>query len=122
VEVEDYIYNYEGVQQDLLLYMHQLLLEEFNLTEKIRFKIPFYYQKSWICFLSATKNNSIELGFLRGNELSNAQDLLDSKGRKQVYSIEFTKRSEIPMIAIREILQEAVLLDENVPYASKRKK
>jgi hypothetical protein len=121
-EVEDFIYDYDGSQREIMLYIHKLLSDEFNLTNKIRFKIPFYYRKSWICYLNPSKNNSIEFAFVRGNELSNSQGLLDSKGRKQVWSIELTKQTELPIKELTEIIQEAILLDETIPYASKRKK
>jgi len=101
---------------------HQYLYEHLGLIPKIRFKIPFYYNKSWICYLNPIKPNAIELAFTRGNELSNVQAILQSKGRKQVMSITFTKVKEIPVNAIEEIVQEAILLDEQIPYASKRKK
>jgi hypothetical protein len=105
-----------------MLYIHKLLSVELNLTDKLRFKIPFYYRKSWICYLNPSKNNSIEFAFVRGNELSNSQGLLDSKGRKQVLSVELTELSKIPIKELTEIIHEAILLDEAVPYASKRKK
>ncbi len=59
--------------------------------------------------------------FIRGYELSNAQGLLESKGRKQVLSIDFSSVSEIPKDAIREIINEALYLDETVPYQPKGK-
>ena len=121
-EVEDYIYNFDNSQREIMLYIHRLLSVELNLTDKLRFKIPFYYRKSWICYLNPSKNGTIEFAFLRGNELSNSQNLLDSKGRKQVWSIELTKLSEIPIKELTEVIHEAILLDETVPYASKRKK
>lgn len=105
-----------------MLYIHKLLSFELNLTDKLRFKIPFYYRKSWICYLNPSKNNSIKFAFVRGNELSNSQGILNSKGRKQVWSIELTKLSEIPIKELTEIIQEAILLDETVTYASKREK
>jgi hypothetical protein len=104
-----------------MLYIHKLLHFELNLTDKLRFKIPFYYRKSWICYLNPGKNNSIEFAFVRGNELSNSQGILNSKGRKQVWSIELTKLSEIPIKELTEIIQEAILLDDFVSYPSKRK-
>jgi hypothetical protein len=121
-EVEDYIYNFGNSQRDIMLHIHKLLSFELNLTDKLRFKIPFYYRKSWICYLNPTKNKGIEFAFVRGNELSNSQGLLDIKGRKQVCSIELTKLSEIPIKELTEIIQEAILLDEAVPYSSKSKK
>ncbi|MBK8702685.1 MAG: DUF1801 domain-containing protein [Saprospiraceae bacterium] len=119
--VEDFIYQFEGSQRDVMLHFHDLLTVELNLTEKIRFKIPFYYGKSWICYLNPKKDGKIELAFVRGNELSNYQGILDDKGRKQVCSVEFEKVSEIPIQQMNEIIQEAILLDETTPYESKRK-
>jgi hypothetical protein len=115
-EVENYIHQFEGQQHKVLLYLHRLLTNEFNLTEKIKFKIPFYYGRTWICFLNATKNNKVELAFTRGNELSNEQGILESKGRKQVYGLEFEKVADIPVPLIHEILHEAILLDQSKPY------
>ncbi len=120
--VEDFIYRHEGQQRELLLQLHQVLTEELNLSPKIRYKIPFYYNRSWICYLNPTKQDKVELAFTRGNELSNAQGLLDSKGRQQVFSIEITSLSDIQNEALHEVWQEAILLDETVPYASKRQK
>lgn len=105
-----------------MLSLHNLLSSAFNLTAKMRYGIPFYYRKSWICYLNPTKKGMIELAFTRGNELSNNQGLLDNKGRKQVFSVEFESIADIPGEVVNEIMQEAILLDETVPYASKRKK
>jgi hypothetical protein len=56
------------------------------------------------------------LAFTRGNELSNEQGILESKGRKQVYGLEFEKVADIPVLLIHEILHEAILLDQSKPY------
>ena len=45
-----------------------------------------------------------------------------NKGRKQVFSVEFESVADIPNETINEIIQEAILLDETIPYASKRTK
>ncbi len=120
-EAEDFIYQFEGNQRETMLYFHNLLTRDLGLEDKIRFKIPFYYRKSWICYLNPTKEKKIEFAFVRGNELSNSQGLLINKGRKQVYSIDFEKVSDIPFRAINEIIQEAIFIDETIPYESKRK-
>ena len=121
-KVEDFIYHYEDSQRKIMLYFHELLTTELGLIEKIRFDIPFYYGKSWICYLNPIKETKIEFAFVRGNELSNEQGVLSNKGRKQVYSIEFEKISDIPLKIMNEIIQEAILLDETKPYESKNKK
>ncbi|MEN0049842.1 MAG: DUF1801 domain-containing protein [Bacteroidota bacterium] len=121
-EAEDFIYEYEGQQREILLYLHQLLTMDLGLESKIRYRIPFYYGRSWICYTNPVKKEGIELVFLRGNELSNEQGLLESKGRKQVLGVTFRKLTDIPEETLFEVLQEAILLDETVAYASKRKK
>jgi hypothetical protein len=121
-DVENFIYKYEDVQREIMLYFHKLLATELGLIDKMRFDIPFYYGKSWICYLNPIKNSKIEFAFVRGNELSNEQGILSNKGRKQVYSIAFEKISDIPMKIVNEIIQEAILLDKAKPYKSKNKR
>jgi hypothetical protein len=119
---ENFIYNFEGEQRNIMLFFNNLLSIELGLTDKIRFKIPLYYRKSWICYLNPIKNNAVEIAFIRGNELSNSQQILKSKGRKQVMGVEITKLTELPVIEITEIIHEAILLDETVPYTLKKSK
>ena len=121
-QVEDFIYQQPESQQIIMFYLHELMTQTLNLTAKIRYQIPFYYNKSWICYLNPQKKGGVELAFTRGNELSNEQGLLDFKGRKQVASVNFEKRADIDEHTLREVLMEAILLDEEVPYASKREK
>ena len=119
-KVEDYIYSFEGDQLEVLLYFHDLLTSFQTVTSKIRFKIPFYYQNTWVCYLNPVKPNKIAICFLRGYEMSNEHDLLESKGRKQVVSAEFATVDEIPKKLMKEIINEALFLDETVPYKPKR--
>lgn len=118
--VEDYLFEYEGEQRRLLDFFHAFLSEDLDLLPKIRYNIPFYYGKSWICYLNTAKDGSVELAFTRGNELSNAQGILEAKGRKQVMSMSFKSLKEIPHETLHEVLQEALLLDQSTPYAAKR--
>jgi hypothetical protein len=118
-KVEDYIYSFEGDQLEVLLYFHDLLTSFQTVTSKIRFKIPFYYQNTWVCYLNPVKPNKIAICFLRGYEMSNEQDILESKGRKQVQSAEFASVDKIPKKLMSEIINEALFLDETVPYQPK---
>ncbi len=121
-DVESFIYEYEGHQRDVMLHLHNLLVLDFNLVAKLRYQIPFYYRKSWICYMNPTRSGTIEFAFPRGNELSNDQGLLNSKGRKQVLSMEIANVAVIPTKSVAELIHEAVILDETTPYGSKRKK
>lgn len=119
-EAEEFIYNYENDQLEIMRHLHDLLVSENQLIAKIRYGLPFYYGKSWICYLNPKKNGLVEFAFIRGNELSNDQGLLNSQGRKQVFSVEFEHVNDIPFECINEIIQEAILLDETTPYQTKR--
>ncbi len=116
----DFILGLEGRQQAVMLHLHHLIASFPELTGKIRYKIPFYYRKSWICYLNPLKDGGVELAFPRGNELSNEQGLLQANGRRQVRGAVFYDTNEITDETLLEILSEAVLLDEEVKYASKR--
>ncbi len=123
--VEDLIYNKEGKQQEILLFLHDLMISIPNVEAKVRWKLPFYFRKSWICYTNVLKNGNIELCFMRAIELSNASGILNMKGRRQIGGIEISSLDDIPMDALQEVLQEALLLDDTVPYSppwSKKKK
>jgi hypothetical protein len=120
-DIQDWIYQYEDDQRKVLFYFHELLTNEFNLQVKIRYKIPFYYGKTWICYLNPLKSGKVELVFIRGNELSDDQNILDYKDRKQVRGVAFGNLAEIQKSLIEEVIQEAILLDETKAYESKRK-
>lgn len=118
----DFIGQYEGVQYELLIYLDELIASFPEVTCKLRYGLPFYYRKSWICYLNPIKDGQVELAFTRGNELSNIQGLLDARGRKQVYSVIYSIPADVEEDGLLEVLQEAFVLDAEVPYASKRKK
>lgn len=122
-EVEDFIYSQKGNTKIILQYLHDYLIAQPAVTAKIRFRIPFYYRKTWVCYLNPRKDDSVEFCFIRGRELSNDQGLLDHKNRKMVSSVNFKSVKDIPKQALYETIQEALILDESVPFkVIKRKK
>ncbi len=121
MSVRDFIESQDKERRDLMRYLDHLFREDMGLVAKIRYRVPFYYNRSWICYLNPIKEGGIELVFLRGNELSKIQGVLEHRGRKQVSGIILKKVADIPQDIIREIMHEAIILDETVKYASKRK-
>lgn len=120
--VQDFVLQREEPQRSLFLYFDSLLMSYPGITAKISFGIPFYYRNSRICYLNPLKNGGMELGFTRGNELSNEQGLLETKNRKQIRGISFLSVDDIPEAAVHEIINEALLLDEKKPYSVNKKK
>ncbi|MEQ8706087.1 MAG: DUF1801 domain-containing protein [Phaeodactylibacter sp.] len=113
--VETYILNLEEPQRGILEYLHQLLMANPEVTCNIRYKIPFYSRKSWVCYTNP-RDGGIELAFIQGAELSNEQGLLQARGRKMVTGVVFYAVDDIPEAALLEVIQEALLLDEVAPY------
>ena len=117
-EVEEFIYNYEGETLEVMKYLHGLMMDQPGISSKISFKIPFYYRNSWICYINPLKKGGIEFVFTRGKELSNEQGILEARGRKEVTGIRLKTLEDIPQESLIEVIQEAILLDESVPYKS----
>lgn len=116
------MYTLESLERELSLQLYEHILSFPNLQAKIRYKIPFFYGKSWICYLNPLKVGGVEMAFLRANELSNIQGALDFKMRKQVAGITFQKLEDLNFDLITEILVEAIDLDMHVPYNVRKKK
>lgn len=89
-----------------------------------RYKLPFYFGRSWICYLNPQKKGGIELAFTRGNELEDVSGLLRFRGRKQIAGVVFEKAADIPEEHVRSLFTEACALDRAVPYThpGKRRK
>ena len=92
------------------------------MEQQLNFGIPFYYHFGWMCYLSPyKKNNGVYIAFIRGFELSDEQKLSEIKRRKQIKSISYQDVKDINEAILREIIQEALLLNEE-HFKEKKKK
>lgn len=114
------IEGFDGAQREVIEFLHDWLVSDWGLDPRLRYGIPFYYGRSWICYLNPGKDDSVEFVFLRANELVSAQGVLDGRGRQQVAGIRIRTVMEIPLNPLSEILREAMDLDQNRPYRAKR--
>ena len=120
-EVLSYINQLDSHRAGIISQLHHELMNNPGVVTKIRYKVPFYYRKSWFCYLNPLKGGGVELAFIRGRELSNDEGILVAKDRKMVRGIELFDASKIPWSSVRSIIQEALLLDETVPYSIRKK-
>ena len=58
---------------------------------------------------------------MRASELSSALPVLDFKKRKQIAGITIETLNDLPKMELALIFQEAILLDETVPYKLRKK-
>jgi hypothetical protein len=111
--VDEYI---EGLQnlhhQHLIYHLHQLLMTFEGVSTKLRFKVPFYDGKKWICYLNPIKKNGVEVCFLKGFQLNHRAELVAGK-RTMIKGISIYQINDETLALIAEIFQEALELDKN---------
>jgi hypothetical protein len=123
--VEDFIEDLTGSEKLMVRRLRSLILEvEPRLQEKLSYGVPYFSRHRRICFLWPSScfpcsesvpmplHGEVIFGLCYGNLLSNTRGLLLKENRKQVYMVKFTAPGQIDEQAIREIVQEAVLVDE----------
>ncbi len=57
-----------------------------ELTEEIKYGLPFYFYQGSVCFINVAKNH-LDVGFTAGTELSDSFGLFDQRGLKQIRHI-----------------------------------
>lgn len=120
--VESYIDDLAKEQHSLFHALRELIIEAGPaVTEKISYRIPFFYSFGPLCYLNPYKGGA-DLGFHRGMELSDAQGLLETRDRSVVRSISILHWNDFleKRNAIREVVQEALLLNEMRKAEKKR--
>ena len=116
-DVLDYFDKYTAEQLKTLLYLHDRITGLEGMQPKLKYKIPFYYKNSWVCYLNAVKGGLVEMAFTRGNEFTRCTKYLDFKGRKQVASIIYKSVEQIDEDILELVLSEALEID-NTKYVS----
>ncbi len=113
-EVEEYCFRYEGEQRLLLIYFHELLAKQFKLKPKLSYGIPMYAHLSNVVYLNPLKSGGVDLCFMDGQQLQSEPDLLDDTDRKRVAGIAFQAIAEVPENRIRNLITEAIKLNERL--------
>jgi hypothetical protein len=115
---EDFFVELSGAEKIMVNLLRKIILDSVpNLTEKISYGVPYYFQRSRVCFIwpASVKygpKSGVMLGFCKGNLLSNEQGILESAGRKEVYSVTFHSPGDVKPALIKEILYEAIIVDQ----------
>ncbi len=119
--VDSYILSQPNDKRDIFTFFHSLFTNTYGLTPHIKWNIPTYYGKTWIFYINPDKKEGIHLCFMRGNELSNPQKVLESKGRKMVLSYHIKNLDNIPYKLLIENIEEAINLDKTVAFKVRKK-
>ncbi|HEX2534701.1 MAG TPA: DUF1801 domain-containing protein [Chitinophagaceae bacterium] len=96
--------------------------------EKLSYNVPFYSRHTRIVFIwpgampwGPAPKEGVALGFCRGNELADPS-YLETGGRKQVFTKTFHTVKDIDAEAVRMLLYEAQVVDEEAMLRKKKKR
>jgi hypothetical protein len=92
----------------LILECREVILRESNqITEKLRYKIPFFYLNTWLCYLNVDKKRGPLIGFLHGTKLEDNHGLLQSE-LKMVRHLYL--KQDMPHAALVDYLRQSIAL------------
>jgi hypothetical protein len=132
--VPDLINDLPDDERTIAVRLRALILEsEPRLQEKLSYGVPYFFHNRRVCFIWPASlipagyskeliSTKVTLGLCYGNLLSNDQGLLEKGDRKQVYTLSFTSPNEINDQVIREIILEAVMVDDQFKKTNKKKR
>jgi hypothetical protein len=112
VELVEFFEQQTGKRASIYHLLHQWFTEDLDLQSKMRYKIPFYFGKSWICYVNPIKGDGVELAFLKGRQLSEKHAVLDRRERKMVAGIYIYDIDEVPWDELEAVMEDALVLDE----------
>lgn len=122
-QVAQYFEQASPEQQKIMSCLRDALLQSaVHIEEKWRFKIPFYDYYGMCFYFGCKKDGSVELGFIDGARLSNAEGLLTSDHLKQVWHYKVDQFSEIDHRALAATIQEALMVREMLQEKKSRKR
>src|SRR5688572_4052413 len=132
LEIEEVIAGLPKDEGLILKRLRSIILDtDPHLQERLSYGVPYFFHHRRICYLWPTSlipcayakpvEEKVTLGMCYGNLLSNDQGLLIADKRKQVYVMRFSKMSQVNEQAIREIIQEAILVDQQFSKTKKKK-
>jgi hypothetical protein len=132
-DVDEFIAGLDPTERTIVTRLRKLILDtDPRLQEKLSYGVPYFFHNRRICFIWPASHfpcsedkrkeypEKVQLGFCYGNLLSNEQGVLLAEGRKQVYLMKLTTPSEINDQIIREIVMEAVLIDDSFRIPAKK--
>lgn len=104
--VEEFVLSVDEERREIMVYLHHLFTERLGLKPKLRYRLPFYDHKKWVCYVNPKKGGGVELVFLDGQNLSDPKKILDPAGRKRVAGITLYSLADIPERDIVDLVEQ----------------
>ncbi len=112
-QTDDYIFrqpeNYRAILLHLIVIVERIVP---NVDLRFKYGIPyFYYKQKAFCYLASNpKKGYIDLGFARGFQLNNYQEVLVDENRNTVKSLRYFSLETINNSILEAVLQETMTL------------
>ena len=111
-DFESYILESQEEQQKLFQLARSIILNTSPvMREHFSYGVPFFSCYGKICYFNRLKVG-IDIGFVRGNELSDPDCRLNADGRKQVKSIRIESLDDFDEQFLTQTIHEALVIDE----------
>jgi hypothetical protein len=111
-EVEEYLLKVCNKERDVMLFLHDLFTDKYLLSPKIKYGIPFYFGKKWVCYLNPVKNGGVDLTFLRGFKMEGYDHVLEARGRKMVKSLPILDLEGLDIDLVNKLMTLAIQIDK----------
>jgi len=108
--------------------LRKLILNDIpDCKEKLAYNIPFYYRHYRICYIWPASipwggiKEGVALGFCQANEMALEDDFLKFSEKKVIASRTFKSLKDINAAKITQLLNEAVIVDDELARLKKKK-
>jgi len=124
--IEEFIYDLPKDEREISSRLRDIILSTApDFEEKFSYGVPYFFRHRRICCIWPASSpggprHGVFIGFCRGNLLSNQQGVIDMGNRKRYGLIRYYDMKDIQEDILIEILQEAILVDEDL--AKKKRK
>lgn len=108
ISFSDFLESLNPLQAEVVSYLDQYFLSSSGMDRKMKYRVPFYYSNTRICYLNPLGSKELELCFLDGKILSEAFGELEMKNRKKVSGLTIKVNEDLPMPLIEKVVKEAI--------------
>lgn len=109
--VEKYLHRLPDNELELAVTLRDWLLRlDANISERLRYGIPFFDYHGWMCYINPLKDGGIDFCFLDGMLIERHGHLLDARGRKTVKSLVLKSPDDLNFDVLHPLMQEAMQL------------
>ena len=111
-DADQYIFKLPSDLRDIGTALRNIILSASPaIEEKFAYKVPFYYYLGPLCYLNKT-SDQLYIGSVKGNELEDAYNILESGNRKLVRIIRFGNISDVKKHELLFYINQSMIINE----------